>query len=347
MSLEGKTEDKMKKIIIILLLILAVSFAFAGKVKALPELSNPDGIYTWENRLAITEGTTVYLYSLPDLKHIKTFGKKGEGPQEFKGRIDSIDMQTDVMVVSSRGKVSFYSKEGEFKKEINAGSRYSSRYTPLGKGFVGNSFAFDKIAYQTINLYDSALAKIKEIYRKKSDLQRTKGIKMFSTAYDFQTCDNKVFIAGFEDFTIAVADQEGNKLKPIKKDYQRLKFSEGHKQQVYEFLKLNPETKSRFEWFKNQLIFPSYLPAIRYIYADNHMLYIQTYRMDDEKTEFYIMDLSGEIVKKVFLPIINENIVETYPLSISGGNVYQVVENEVGEWDLHVIPVHKSTPANM
>jgi hypothetical protein len=51
------------------------------------------------------------------------------------------------------------------------------------------------------------------------------------------------------------------------------------------------------------------------------------------------MDLSGEIVKKVFLPIINENIVETYPLSISGGNVYQVVENEVEEWDLHVIPV--------
>ncbi len=75
----------MKKIIIILLLILAVSFAFAGKVKTLPELSNPDGIYTSENRLAITEGTTVYLYSLPDLKHIKTFGKKGEGPQEFNG----------------------------------------------------------------------------------------------------------------------------------------------------------------------------------------------------------------------------------------------------------------------
>ncbi len=330
----------MKKIIIILLLILAVSFAFAGKVKTLPELSNPDGIYTSEHRLAITEGTTVYLYSLPDLKHIKTFGKKGEGPREFKGGIDSIDMQTDEMVVTSRGKVSFYSKEGEYKKEINAASGYSSRYTPLGKGFVGNGFAFDKkIVYQTINLYDPALAKIKEIYRKESDLQRTKGIKMFSTANDFQTCDNKVFIAGFEDFTIAVADREGNKLKPIKKDYQRLKFSEGHKRQVYEFLKSNPETKSRFEWFKNQLIFPSYLPAIRYIYADNRMIYIQTYRMDDEKTEFYVLDLSGEIVKKVFLPIINENIVETYPLSIIGGNVYQVVENEVEEWDLHVIPV--------
>jgi hypothetical protein len=65
----------------------------------------------------------------------------------------------------------------------------------------------------------------------------------------------------------------------------------------------------------------------------------ETYRMDDEKTEFYILDLSGKIVKKVFLPIINENIVETYPLSIIGGNVYQVVENEVEEWDLHVIPV--------
>lgn len=329
----------MKKIILILLLILAVSFAFAGKVKTLPELSNPDGIYTSENRLAITERTTVYLYSLPDLKHIKTFGKKGEGPQEFKGRIDSIDMQTDVMVVSSRGKVSFYSKEGEYKKETNAASGYSSRYTPLGKGFVGNGFVFDKIVYQTINLYDPALAKIKEIYRKESDIQRTKGIKMFSTAYDFQVYDNKVFIAGFEDFTITVADQEGNKLNPIKKDYQRLKFSDDHKRQVYEFIKSNPETKPRFEWFKNQLIFPSYLPAIRYIYADNRMIYIQTYRMDDKKTEFYVLDLSGEIVKKVFLPIINENIVETYPLSIIGGNVYQLVENEEEEWDLHVIPV--------
>jgi len=329
-----------QKIFIILLLTIVVSFAFAGKAKTLPGLSNPDGIYTSQNRLAITEGTTVYLYSLPDLKHIKTFGKKGEGPQEFKGRIDNIDMQTDVMVVSSLGKVSFYSKEGEYKKETNAASGYSSRYTPLGKGFVGNGFAFDKkILYQTINLYGPALAKIKEIYRKESDIQRTREIKMFSTAYDFQTCDNKIFIAGFEDFTIAVVDQEGNKLKPIKKDYQRLKFSEDHKRQVYEFLKFNPETKSRFETIKKQLILPSYLPAIRYIYVDNRLIYIQTYRMDDEKTEFYVMDLSGEIVKKVFLPIINENIVETYPQSIMGGNVYQVVENEVEGWDLHVILV--------
>ncbi len=330
----------MKKIIIFLLLIPAVSFAFAGKVKTLAELSNPDGIYSSENRLAITEGSTVHLYSLPDLKHIKTFGKKGEGPQEFKGGIDGIDMQTDGMVVSSRGKVSVYSKDGEFKKETNAASGYSSRYTPLGKGFVGNGFAFDKkIVYQTINLYDLALAKIKEIYRKESDIQRGKGIKIFSTAYDFQTCDNKVFIAGFEDFTVAVADQEGNKLNPIKTDYQRLKFSDGHKRQVYEFIKSNPETKPRYETIKKQLILPSYLPAIRYIYADNRMIYIQTYRMDDGKTEFYVLDLSGEIVKKVFLPIINENIVETYPLSIIGGNVYQLLENEVEEWDLHVIPV--------
>ena len=329
-----------QKTFIILLLTIAVSFAFAGKVKTLPGLSNPDGIYTSQNRLAITEGTTVYLYSLPDLKHIKTFGKKGEGPQEFKGRIDSIDMRTDVIVVSSLGKVSFYSKEGEYKKETNAASGYSSRYTPLGKRFVGNGFAFDKkIVYQTINLYDPALAKIKEIYRKESDIQRTREIKMFSTAYDFQTCDNKIFIAGFEDFTIAVVDQEGNKLKPIKKDYQRLKFSKDHKRQVYEFLKFNPETKSRFETIKKQLLLPSYLPAIRYIYVDNRLIYIQTYRMDDKKTEFYVMDLSGEIVNKLFLPIINKNIVETYPLSIMGGNVYQVVDNEVEGWDLHVILV--------
>lgn len=318
---------------------LIVSFAFAGKVKTLPGLSNPDGIYTSGNRLAITEGAKVYLYSLPDLKHIKTFGKRGEGPREFKGSIDGIDMQTGEMVVSSRGKVSFYSKDGEYKKETKAASGYSSRYTPLGKGFVGNGFAFDKkILYQTINLYDSALAKVKEIYRKKSDIQRGKGITFFSTAYDFQTCDNKVFIAGFEDFTVAVADHEGNKLKPIEKDYRRLKFSDGHKRQVYEFLKSNPETKSRFESIKKQLIFPSYLPAIRYIYADNRMIFIRTYRISGGKTEFYVLDLSGKIVKKVFLPIIDENIVETYPLSIMGGNVYQLVENEAEEWDLHVIP---------
>lgn len=249
-------------------------------------------------------------------------------------------MQTDVMIVSSQGKVSFYSKDGEYKKETNTAYRFSSRYTPLGKGFVGTGFAFEeKILYQTIDLYDPALAKIMEIFRTESDFQRGKGIKFFSSAYDFQTCDNKVFIAGFEDFTIAVVDHEGNKLKPIKKEYERLKFSDGHKRQVYEFLKSNPETKSRFETIKKQLVFSSYLPAIRYIYADNRMIYIQTYRIDDGKTEFYVLELSGEIVKQVFLPIINENIVETYPLSIIEGKVYQLVENDVEEWESHVIPV--------
>lgn len=330
----------MKKMFLFLSIVLMVSFGFSETVKTLPELSNPDGIYTSGNRLAVTEGTTIHLYSLPGLKHIETFGKKGEGPQEFKGSIDGIDMQTDLMVVSSRGKVSFFSKDGTFVKEQNAVTGYSSRFTPLGNGFVGNGFAFDKkIVYQTVNLYDSGLAKTMEIFRKESDVQRGKGIKVFTSAYDFQTCDNKVYIAGYGDFLIDVVDGDGKKLPSIKKEYKRLKFTDAHKEQFYDFIKSNPETKPRFEAIKKQLIFPAYFPAIRYIFAHKSMIYVQTYKMEGEKTEFHLFDLSGKPVKKVFLPIVNENIVETYPLSIRDGKVYQLVENEAEDWELRVIAI--------
>ena len=69
---------------VILFAILAVSL-LATKTIPLPELTNPAGILVEDDQIYITQFPEIFIYSLKDFKLKKTFGKRGEGPAEFKG----------------------------------------------------------------------------------------------------------------------------------------------------------------------------------------------------------------------------------------------------------------------
>jgi uncharacterized protein YlbG (UPF0298 family) len=69
----------------------------------------------------VTQEATVFIYSLKDFKLVKKFGKAGEGPREFRILPQlplNIDARTDQIIVNSFGKVSYFTKQGEFIKEV-------------------------------------------------------------------------------------------------------------------------------------------------------------------------------------------------------------------------------------
>lgn len=331
----------MKKIIFLLLLFTLFwsGTLLAESAAILIQLNRPDGLYVGKHRIAVSEGTTFYLYSARDYRFIGKFGKKGEGPREFKGRIDYIRVSKDSIIVSSSKKVSRFSIDGTSLQEVTTASRYGSRYTPIGNYFTGNGYAFsDKLLFQTINIYDSQLQKIKEIFRTKSALQRGKKIEIFSAAFDFTVCSDRVFITGNENFNIDVFDNRGKPLPSITRDYTQTKITDAHKEEVYEFFRTNPETKSRYEQIKQQLDFPSHFPAIRYIFSDDSLIYVHTYKKVKDKTEFFIFDARGTFQKKVLLPVFEANPIETNPIAFYQNRIYQLTENQNEEWELHITP---------
>ena len=68
----------MKKLILLFLVNLFVMVILHAKVTVipLPDLVNPASVTLDENQLYITEGTSIYIYSLPDFKLIKKWKRK-------------------------------------------------------------------------------------------------------------------------------------------------------------------------------------------------------------------------------------------------------------------------------
>jgi len=77
------TNKRLSATIATLLIFLFIGSPVRAKTIPLPDLMKPASIAADAERLYISDGTTVHVYSRNDFKLEKTFGKKGEGPQEF------------------------------------------------------------------------------------------------------------------------------------------------------------------------------------------------------------------------------------------------------------------------
>jgi hypothetical protein len=316
---------------------LFASLLLVGKKVPLPDLVKPRHIAVDANQMYVTEGATVFIYSLKDFKLIKKFGKQGEGPQEFKRRITFLDVQTEYLFLISAGKVSYFTKGGTFKKEFRTLSP-EMKLKPLGKNFVGGRMAAENSTlYLAIGIYDSNLKKIKELYKQEMEVQLGgKGTKIYAHPLPFHAYGDKLFIARGKDFLIEVLDNAGNKQYDITYDYKKIKVTEADKKKVMNHLKTDPETKPYLEMLK-PILFPDYFPAIRNYYAADGKLYVFTYKENNNKSEVFLFDMKGTFLKKLFVPCLYMSPVDEYPAAIKDGKFYQLVENEdTEEWELHI-----------
>jgi hypothetical protein len=69
-------------------------------------------------------------------------------------------------------------------------------------------------------------------------------------------------------------------------------------------------------------------------------IYIFTYNEKDGNVQCIVLDIKGKPLKKVFLPLINQNPTLPYPFTICEGKFYQLNENASTEtWELHVTEI--------
>lgn len=324
---------------------MASSFIFADKVATLTEVLKPATIVVDKDQFYVTEGTTVYIYSLKDFKYKKKFGKPGEGPQEFKVRpTESVEVipQKDQLMINSLQKIAFYTKDGIFKREIRTKASYILPYCPLGKNFTGFGFRQEnKKNYLTLNIYDSNLKKIKEFH--KTHLAGQGGGKIDAVAATkrpvMHTFNNKIFAEG-ENGSILVFDNNGKKLLSIKDKYKKIKVTQDRIKRYLDFFKTDPRTRQAYEAYKDRVIFPDYFPIIRNYNVSDQKIYIVTFKEDGEKREFYIYDFNGKLIKRTMLPLIELTAIEISPYTIKNNVLYQIIENEDDEeWELYITKI--------
>ena len=334
----------MKKFMVIILLILAVLFlavsgsmplgavpdTIARKAAVLKEIYKPMQIDVDSNHLYVSQLSTVYIYSLEDFQLKNKFGREGEGPQEFK-RYALLNVQPQVLLINSMGKLSFFKKDGTFIKEMRTGSE-NYNMKPLGENFVGFGFRVmtkkeDKVNYKVINLYDSNLKKIKEIFKQELDWQQGKGTRILHLSFVYHTFRDKLYVAGKNDFVIDVFDKEGNPLFSISQDYQKKKFTKEDKDRILDQVK-KTRSPENFESFRQNARFPEVFPAIQYFYIDNEKIYVKTHNTGNDLAEFFIFDIKGKLLKTTMLPLVERLPQTNFPYVIKDNKLYQLVENQ-------------------
>jgi hypothetical protein len=297
-----------------------------------------------ENQMYITENTTIFIYSLKDFKLMKKFGKEGQGPQEFAShpRVPvSVDSSTDKLIVNSLGKVSFFTKQGEFIKEIRVTPTYLF-FQPMGDQFLGMGQIFEQNAlYNTVDIFDGNLKKIKEIYRVDSGLKGPgKGIRVLQRPFRYQAYRDYILLPGEEDSEINVFDTQMNKRCTIRVDLKKMKVPQEFKDSVIKFFQTSPQTKDIYEALLKPVSFPDTFPVYQTFFVVDDRILVMTWKKENKKNQFYIYDLNGKFIKKLWIPLAYQNDLELYPISIERGRLYQLIEDiDNEEWNLHITPI--------
>ena len=335
-----------KTILFVLSIALISQFnVFSMKKFILKDLGRPVSINVDKNQLYIIENHRIHIYSIDDFKLLKRFGKKGQGPGEFQTLPHvhiTLDPSTDKLIIGSIRKVSYFSKKGVFIKEVK-GKNQALRLIYMDKDngkprFLGwSQKAYNKFNYNTIVVFDYQLEKIKQIYKVKDPFQGPgKGYNLLTKTFNYIYHKQKILIPGKDGNSIDILNTNFDLDFTINIDLKPLTVSKDFKKNMIHFLKTSPDTKNVFQMI-SPVRFPKYFPNVNQFFADNGKIYVMTWEKSAKGNTFYIYDMKGKYTGKNIIPIKYETDIQTYPLSLKNGKLYQLVENDdEDEWELLV-----------
>ncbi len=346
-------EETMKKFVFILLFLflffLLVGGSYARQAVSFPELNRPFSITVNADKLFITDGPVVYIHSMKDFSLLNKFGKAGEGPGEFKvfATINQgsvvLALKGDKIMVTSLGRVSFYTLNGEFVEQKNIQSLFGfGIIRPFDTRYVGLGAAGDaNKQYFTLNFYDPEFKKGDEMIRIIA-FQGGKSINPINIGIlpAISTSNDRVFFLDYEG-AIHIFDQVGKKLLEVSlsnilKNYSQEKITEERKNKYIQYFLSDPRFKPQFERDRNNVKFPDTFPKIRDFRVEGNKIYAVTFRELHHQKELVILDQEGHLIKKMMVSLGEINPRELVPYTIKDGTLYQLVENpDTEEWELH------------
>jgi hypothetical protein len=310
----------------------------ASKVVELLNLTKPNSITIYNNQIFITDGATIFIFSIGNFGLIAKFGKKGEGPGEFINEDINLQILSDRILISSTSKILFFSKNGKYMKETKIPS-YVNNVKKIGNNYIGFKWDINPEAddfYISYNLYKSNFKKLKELHSGNAMIHKNKTRDIFEIFF-YDVVKNKIVIVHRKGFCVDIFDIDGNEINSITRNIKPIPFNEKDKQEVVSYWASQPYYKGFYERMKKRLNFPKYFPKIYQCRVSSTKIYIITYLTKGNKRECFIYDLNGKYLKRIFLPLKNESPVDHGIFTIYNDKLYQIIENLNNEiWELHI-----------
>ncbi|MCP4149634.1 MAG: hypothetical protein GY757_17950 [bacterium] len=338
-------------------------------VGTMTEFSKPGQILVNNDEVYITSGSVIYIYTLKDgkLSFKKQFGKAGTEKGELRTRemyhrgSVTIWSEPDTFLVGSCWKLSLFSKEGEFQKEfapdMSAFDSISGAKR-LGKGYVGiRDAARVNEVHVYYSIFDENLKIQKELLKSRCTWReaytKIDPTLVFQKEENFYVEDSKIFVMDHSDNkgTIHVFDHNGNKLYEIKHDYMKQEITENSKAAYKDYwytTDFKPDYCKRFyesRIKKGMWIWPDHFASARKFYVTGKKIYVHTNKRNEnnDKFLFYVLQLKGEIIDRVMVPVKYKNLFRLYLSTLHKGKFYQVVPTkDETAWELHVTNIEKN-----
>jgi hypothetical protein len=288
------------------------------KLATLKEVINATDMEIDGQELYVLDEVVVYVYSLKDYRLLRKFGKKGNGPGEMVyHRVTQVGMELSQnnVYLYRMFKLAIYSKDGEVtgEKIFRFGI---TQVIPLKKSFIvvkirlANQYVAGDEKFGTLTLlqFDSELKKSKEIFQKKypaRDIWKERKYEIFRSNRNWlvRNSEQKLFLFDTQKgSTIFTFDLGGQSSDPIFLDIPKIIIPENFKRSVLRWMKGDPYLNVITGEWNLEILFPEYFPQMRNFSVKNNRFYCQTYIRKDNLSLFYIFNLKGECLKKIFLP---------------------------------------------
>jgi hypothetical protein len=114
---EGYIMTRMKLYVLCLIIVTSGVLLKAGNVHPLPEIMKPNIIAVNGNKLYISDQYTIIVYSLDNFSVLHRFGRKGDGPLEFR-LLPFLYFFAEKLWVRDGSKILIFSKGMKLIKEM-------------------------------------------------------------------------------------------------------------------------------------------------------------------------------------------------------------------------------------
>jgi len=326
-------------------LVLVSTGLEAARRTVLPDLIQPDAILARNDKLYVLERTSIMIYSLNDLRLLKTFGREGEGPQEFMvqpfGPPMTISFYRDRLVVNSNNKMSFFTLDGRFVSEHKAPPNAVFYRVEGGYLGIGSALGEDNNQYISYRLFDDDFQNPRLLYQSEIMLGRISSILLPMNALNYYpiTKDRIFIVRGKLGFVIEAYDHGGRKLFDLRREpEQQLKVPESYRLETLNWFKRHPLFRDQYEQIKEVIRFKTHYPAIKTIAIDSDTLYVITNVSRNGSYEYITLSPDGKERGRGWVPLQEPEPYTYYPLliTVDRGEYHALLEDEEEEvWRLH------------
>jgi hypothetical protein len=156
------------------------------------------------------------------------------------------------------------------------------------------------------------------------------------------TCEkDRIFISDTrKGFFIRVIEAGGRDLPAIDKsgEVDKVPITKADQERIIEDIRLN-EPEGVYAQ-ATQSSFPEYYPLLHRFLVSDGKIYATTYKVKDGQHEMLILDLKGNILKRMFLPLPSmrpfRRILRSDLFTVDRGKLFELIKNpETQVWELH------------